>query len=100
MFENEPALAESVAEYAGMPVAAIAADTYDEAFAAAKVIEVVYEELEAVLSIEEAWEKKQFTYERRIVLRNAEAVADTVNVVSGEVSCGGQDHFISKLKLR
>lgn len=101
VFENEPALAESVAEYAGMPVAAIAADTYDEALAAAKVIEVVYEELEAVLSIEEAWEKKQFTYEPpRIVLGNAErVVADAVHTVSGEVSCGGQDHFYLETQI-
>ena len=95
VFEDEPALADDVAMYAGMPVAAVAADTYDQALAAAKAVEVDYEVLEPVLSIEEAWEKEQFTYNPpKIVFGDAEAAMKaSAHTVKGEVSCGGQDHF-------
>ena len=95
VFSDEPLLAEGTADYAGMPVAAVAADTYDQALAAARLIKVEYEELEPVLSIEEAWEKGQFTYTPpKIVFGDAEATIEkSRRTISGEVRCGGQDHF-------
>tara|TARA_B100000686_G_C16781694_1_gene972350 strand:- start:34 stop:2352 length:2319 start_codon:yes stop_codon:yes gene_type:complete len=95
VFRGEPALAERVAEYAGQPVVAVAADSYDQAWEAAKMVRVDYEELPAILSIEEAWESKQFTYEPpSIASGDAEAaVRAASHSVSGQVSCGGQDHF-------
>ena len=95
VFSDEPLLAEGTADYAGMPVAAVAADTYDQALAAAKTIRVEYEELEPVLSIEEAWEKGLFTYTPpKIELGDAEGTIEkSARTVSGEVRCGGQDHF-------
>ena len=95
VFSDEPLLAEGTADYAGMPVAAVAADTYDQALAAARLIKVEYEELEPVLSIEEAWEKGQFTYTPpKIVFGDAEATIEkSQRTISGEVRCGGQDHF-------
>ena len=95
VFADEPMLADATADYAGMPVAAVAADTYDQALAAAKRIKIEYEELEPVLSIEEAWEKGLFTYTPpKIVFGDAEdAIEKSPNTVFGDVSCGGQDHF-------
>lgn len=95
VFADEPMLADATADYAGMPVAAVAADTYDQALAAAKRIKIEYQELEPVLSIEEAWEKGLFTYAPpKIVFGDAEAAMEkSPNTVSGDVSCGGQDHF-------
>ena len=95
VFSDEPLLAEGTADYAGMPVAAVTADTYDQALAAARLIKVEYEELEPVLSIEEAWEKGQFTYTPpKIVFGDAEATIEkSPRTISGEVRCGGQDHF-------
>ena len=95
VFADEPMLADATADYAGMPVAAVAADTYDQALAAAKRIKIEYQELEPVLSIEEAWEKGLFTYAPpKIVFGDAEAAMEkSPNTVSGNVSCGGQDHF-------
>jgi xanthine dehydrogenase large subunit len=95
VFADEPMLADATADYAGMPVAAVAADTYDQALAAAKRIKIEYEELEPVLSIEEAWEKGLFTYTPpKIVFGDAEdAIKKSPNTVFGDVSCGGQDHF-------
>ncbi len=57
IFEGEPVLAESVAEYVGHPVAVVAADTYDQAFSAAKLVKVDYEILEPVLEIQDAVDK-------------------------------------------
>ncbi len=92
---GEPALAEGIVDYVGAPVAAVAANTYDEAFAAAKLVKVEYEVLHPVLTIEEAWEKKLFVYDPpKIVHGDAEdAIARSRHTVSGEVRCGGQDHF-------
>ena len=50
-------IADKVAEYAGHPIAIVAADTYDHAFQSAKLVKVDYEELEPVLTIKEAIKK-------------------------------------------
>jgi xanthine dehydrogenase large subunit len=94
-FSGEPVFADGVATYAGQPVAAVAADSYEAAFAAAKLVTVEYEELPAILSIEEAWEKGAFTYDPpKMVFGDAEAAMKTAaHVIEGEVRCGGQDHF-------
>ena len=47
---DEPALAAGIVEYEGQPVAAIAAATFDQARAAARLVEIVYEPLPAVLT--------------------------------------------------
>lgn len=95
VMSGEPLLADGIAQYAGMPVAAVSADTYDQAFAAASLVEVTYEELPPILSIEDAWEKEEFTYKPpKIVFGDAESAMKTsAHTVSGEVRCGGQDHF-------
>lgn len=95
IFEGEPVLAEVVAEYVGHPIAVVAADTYDQAFRAAKLVIVEYEELEPVLAIREALEKKQFTYAPPTILRGDPdtALENAAHRLQGEISCGGQDHF-------
>ncbi|MBS41335.1 MAG: xanthine dehydrogenase molybdopterin binding subunit [Rhodospirillales bacterium] len=95
VFSDEPVLASQIVEYAGQPIVAISADSYDNAFAAIKKVKVVYEELIPVLTIQEAWDKEQFTYEpAKVETGNAvEAIKAADFVLNGEVSCGGQDHF-------
>jgi xanthine dehydrogenase large subunit len=95
IFEGEPAIADKVAEYVGHPVAVVAAATYDQAFRAAKLVKVDYEELEAVLSIKEALAKEQFTYNPPTVIKGDpdKAMEAASHRLQGEVACGGQDHF-------
>ena len=95
IFADEPALADKVVEYIGQPVAAIAADTMDIARAAAELIDVAYEELPPVLTVEEALEKEQFTSAPQIMRRgDAEgALGKATHRIQGELRCGGQDHF-------
>jgi xanthine dehydrogenase molybdopterin-binding subunit B len=57
---NEPALAADVVEYEGQPVAAVAAETLDAARAAAKLVDIEYEPLPAVLTVEGAMARGSF----------------------------------------
>lgn len=95
IFEGEPAIAEGVAEYVGHPVAIVAADTYDQAFQAAKLVQVDYEELEPVLEIKDAMVKEQFTYTPPSITKGDpdKALKKAKHRLQGELACGGQDHF-------
>ena len=95
IFADEPILADGVVEYHGQPVAAIAAGTMDEARRAAALIEIEYEPLAPVLTIEEALEREQYVCPpQTMVCGDAEAAIDkAAHRLSGEVRCGAQDHF-------
>jgi xanthine dehydrogenase large subunit len=92
---DEPALAAGVVEYEGQPVAAVAAATLDEARAAAKLVDVAYEPLPAVLSIEEAMARESFIAPPQTMIRGEvePALAGAPLRLAGELRCGGQDHF-------
>ena len=95
IFSGEPVLADGVVEYIGHPFAAVAAETMDIARSAAARIEVDYEVLEPILTIEEALEREHYVADPMIIRRgDAEAALDAApHRLAGEVSCGGQDHF-------
>ena len=92
---DEPLLAADVVEYEGQPVAAIAAATLDQARAAAKLVDVDYEPLPAVLSIEDALARELFLAPPQEMARGdaTTELAAARHRLSGEVRCGGQDHF-------
>jgi xanthine dehydrogenase large subunit len=92
---DEPALAAGMVEYEGQPVAAIAATTLDGARAAAKLAEIEYEPLPAVLSIEEAIARESYVAPPQLMVRGAvePALKSAPHRLSGELRCGGQDHF-------
>ena len=95
IFDGEPVLASGIVDYAGAPVVAIGAETYDQGLAAAALVEIVYEELPAVLEIEDALEQELYTYPPQIMTYGdpETAIAGAARKVAGEVRCGGQDHF-------
>lgn len=95
VFEGEPVLAQGVADYVGAPVVAIAAETYDLGLAAAALVKIEYEELPAILEIEDALEQESYTYPPQMMIKgDAEAaIASAAHTISGELRCGGQDHF-------
>jgi xanthine dehydrogenase large subunit len=92
---DEPVLAAGLVEYEGQPVAAIAAATLDEARAAAKLVDVEYEILPAVLTVEEAMARESYVSPVQMMVRGdvEGALAGAPHRLSGELSCGGQDHF-------
>src|SRR5580698_6615093 len=57
---NEPLFAEDVVQFAGQPIAAIAAETRDQALAAAKRVTLDIEPLPAILTIAQALEANLF----------------------------------------
>ena len=92
---NEPALAADLVEYEGQPVVAIAATTLDQARAAAKLVEIDYEPLPAVLTVEEAVARESFVSPPQTMARGEvePALASAAHRLAGELRCGGQDHF-------
>ncbi len=92
---DEPALAAGLVEYEGQPVAAVAALTLDQARAAAKLVDVDYEPLPAVLTVEEAMARESFVSPPQTMIRGEvePALAAAPHRLSGELNCGGQDHF-------
>ncbi|MBS28672.1 MAG: xanthine dehydrogenase molybdopterin binding subunit [Alphaproteobacteria bacterium] len=95
IFEGEPVLAAGVADYAGAPIVAVAADSFDQAFAAAGQVEIEYEVLPAVLEIEDALEQELYTYPPQIMTYGDpdSALDGAARRIKGELRCGGQDHF-------
>ena len=95
VFEGEPVLAAGFVDYVGAPVAAIAADSYDQARTAAALVTVEYEVLPAVLDIEQALEQELYTYPPQLMTigKPEAAIANAKHRIDGEVRCGGQDHF-------
>ena len=91
----EPALAADIVEYEGQPVAAVAAATLDQARAAAKLAAIDYERLPAVLTIEEAMARDSYVSPPQLMVRGdvEAALASAPHCLSGELRCGGQDHF-------
>src|SRR5262249_25264336 len=92
---DEPVLAADLVEYEGQPGVAIAATTLDAARAAAKLGAVEYEVLPAVLTGEEAVARESLRSPVQVMARGdvEGALAAAPQHASGELSCGGQDHF-------
>ncbi|MFN4165701.1 MAG: xanthine dehydrogenase molybdopterin binding subunit [Ferrovibrio sp.] len=95
VFPGEPVLAKDMVEFHGQPVAAIAATDIATARRAAKLVRVTYEDLPAILSIEEALDKQSLLMPPLGLKRGdaAGAIARAPHKLSGELRLGGQDHF-------
>ncbi|KAI9759992.1 MAG: hypothetical protein M4579_001929 [Chaenotheca gracillima] len=80
---------------AGQPIGMIVADSAQHAAAGARVVKVDYEELPAILTIEEAIEKDSFYDHFRYIKRgNVDDLFEGADhVFSGVSRLGGQEHF-------
>jgi xanthine dehydrogenase large subunit len=95
IFKGEPFLADGIVEYIGQPVVAIAATTLKEARAAAKLAKIEYEELPAILTIEEALAKNSLVA-KPFVMQQGDVSAGLARAprrLKGEFRNGAQDHF-------
>ena len=80
----------------GQPIGLIMADTEPQAREAARVVRVDYEDLPAILSIEEAIEHNSFFPHYRFIRSGGdmdEAFAAADHVFEGVARMGGQEHF-------
>ena len=92
---DDPLFAEELVEYAGQSLFAVAAETIEMARDAAALAVITYQELAAVISIDEAMDK-EFLLEAPYVMARGDAQAaidGAVHSLSGRVYMGGQEHF-------
>lgn len=94
-YPDEPLLPGAETAYAGQPVALVVAETALAAETALRKIEVDYEALEAVLTIEAALAKNMLYVPPRRIERGDFDVsyAGAPHRLEGEVRSGGQEHF-------
>ena len=92
---DEPILATDVVEYAGQPIFVVAAETRDAARRAARLAEIDYEPLPAVLSFEDALARGTLVTEPMTLKRGdaAAALAKAPRRLKGQMRVGGQEHF-------
>lgn len=92
---GDPLLANGKVEYLGQPVLAVAANDLETARKAAMAAIVEYEDLPAVLSVEEALEKELFVTESHKQQRgdSAAGLKQAKHVIEGSLHIGGQEHF-------
>ncbi|RMG17138.1 MAG: xanthine dehydrogenase molybdopterin binding subunit, partial [Deltaproteobacteria bacterium] len=92
---DEPLLAEDEVAYAGQMVALVVAETFEQARAAARVVQVAYEPLPARLDLDEAIAAGDFLGEPLTLARGdvEAALAGAATVLEGEVRSPGQEHL-------
>ncbi|MCP4524909.1 MAG: xanthine dehydrogenase molybdopterin binding subunit [Aestuariibacter sp.] len=91
----DPIFADNLVEYVGQPIFAVAANTLFQARMAAKLVEVGYEELVPILSLDEAMEKGAYVLPPKIMERGdpAKALMRAKYRINGRLRIGGQEHF-------
>ena len=92
---DEPLLADKEVLFYGQAVAAILADSHEIARKAASMVSVEIEELEPIITIDQAMSKKSFLEEPiKMSTGNAKgAIIKATNSIAGEFYVGGQEHY-------
>lgn len=92
---DDPIFAVDTVQYVGQPMFAVAAETIDQARAAAGLAEIEYEELEAILTIDQALEKQATVLATNVMKAgdSRAAIDKAANKLTGTLWIGGQDHF-------
>jgi xanthine dehydrogenase large subunit len=94
--DDEPVLAAREACFWGQPLAVVAAETREQARRAVRLARVGYEDLPAVLTIEQARAAGGGLVCEPLTLRRGEveaALATAPLRLAGRLRCGGQEHF-------
>jgi xanthine dehydrogenase large subunit len=95
VIHDEPILADTLVQYVGQPIFAVAATSVNAARGAALLGRVEYAELPALLTVDEALERESFVLPTERLARGdaAGAIAAAPHRLAGRFRCGGQDHF-------
>ncbi|MBL8512217.1 MAG: xanthine dehydrogenase molybdopterin binding subunit [Betaproteobacteria bacterium] len=95
IFQDDPILADGVVHYIGQPMFAVIAETQRSAREAARLAQVRYEALPAVLSPQAAQEQQSFVVPpiRRVRGEPEAALAAAPRRLKGTFSVGGQEQF-------
>lgn len=95
IFQDQPVLASDISQYAGEPIAILIGKNLVDVQYAKQLVEVEYEDLAPVMSIDEAIKKKSFIGDRRGIKRGdfSSAFAKCPHQIEGELRIQGADHF-------
>ena len=95
ILQDEPLLAEEVCTFRGQPVVVIAADSIEKLRAAKAAVKVDFEELQPILTIDDAIAANSFIGDTRFIRRGDAdaALASAEHVIEGVFINKGQDHF-------
>jgi xanthine dehydrogenase large subunit len=98
---GEPLLARDTVTYWGEAIAVIAANSLHEARAAAPLARITYEDLTAILTIDEARAAESYVVAPMLMQRgDADAAFVTApHMLEGEAQAGGQDHFYLETQI-
>jgi xanthine dehydrogenase large subunit len=98
---GEPLLARDTVTYWGEAIAVIAANSLHEARAAAPLARITYEDLPAILTIDEARAAESYVVAPMLMQRgDADAAfASAPHMLEGEAQAGGQDHFYLETQI-
>jgi xanthine dehydrogenase large subunit len=92
---DDPMFADGLVEYRGQSLFAVAAESIDEARAAARLAVVDYEDRPVILTIEQALAASSLLEPPYAIARGdaAAAIAAAPRSLSGRIEIGGQEHF-------
>jgi xanthine dehydrogenase large subunit len=92
---DEPLLVEDVCTFIGQPIVVVAAETRAAIAAAKRAVRIKFEELEPILTIDQAIAANSFIGETRYIRRGDAdaALASAEHVIEGVFHNAGQDHF-------
>ena len=92
---DDPVLADKEVMFFGQPLFAVAAETLEQARAAAQLAEVTYLDLRAILTAADALAQGSFVLESHEMKRGdaRAAIKAAPNRLKGRFEVGGQDHF-------
>jgi xanthine dehydrogenase large subunit len=95
VFPGDPVLADGEVLYCGQAVLAVAGETPELARAAAQLAEIVYEDLPAVLTVDQARAAGAFVLPSEVMRRGQPeaALARAPRRLRGRLEMGGQEHF-------
>ncbi|MBQ5941836.1 xanthine dehydrogenase molybdopterin binding subunit [Massilia sp. AB1] len=95
IIHDDPILADGLVQYVGQPIFIVVADSHDNARRAARLAQVSYEDLPAIMTPQEARAARSWVLPpMRLARGDAEqAFAGAPHVVKGELYVGGQEQF-------
>jgi xanthine dehydrogenase large subunit len=95
IFKDQPILADEKVQFAGEAIALIVAESMEAAQRAKQKMIIEYTDLDSVLSIDKAKEKKSFIGDKRKIERGEvdEAMKKAPHTLSSSIQIQGHDHF-------
>ncbi|EGC38870.1 hypothetical protein DICPUDRAFT_96745 [Dictyostelium purpureum] len=95
VIKDDEVFASDIAIFHGAPIGCIVAETHQQALEASKMVQIEYEELPAIVTIEDAIAKKSF-FPFTHVIKDGDIVKgfeESDHIIEGEFKCGAQEHF-------